>query len=390
VTTSHPLGEHAVGQLSDVLSSACALLGVPGTADRLDLAGRFGDVERIDRVVVLLVDGLGYHLLPAAAPHAPTLAAALANRFGTLDELTCTFPSTTPTSLVTLGTGVAPGEHGILGFTVNVPGTDRVLTHIAWTGDPPVPIWQPVPTLLARAEQAGVRVSIVSRPEFQGSGLTEAAYGTPSRYVGAGRSDEVAEQIIAEIGSGPGLVYGYHPTLDTVSHLHGIASPEWAQAASDVDRMITRIAENLPAGAALLVTADHGALDVPATSRVDLDADPRLSAGVQVVAGEPRVRYLHTVPGADADVLEAWRAVLGTRADVLSRAEAVDTGLFGAVRAEHLARIGDVVVICRADTVVLATAQEPEMVAKLVAFHGSLTPVETAIPLLTVAGEVKR
>src|SRR4051794_19095774 len=157
VTASHP-----VGQLTDVLSSACALLGVPGTADRLFLADRVGEV---DRIVVLLVDGLGYHLLPAAAAHAPTLAAALAGRFGALDELTCSFPSTTPTSLVTLGTGVTPGEHGILGFTLNVPGTDRVLTHITWTGDPPVPVWQPVPTLLARAEQAGLRVSVVSRPE---------------------------------------------------------------------------------------------------------------------------------------------------------------------------------------------------------------------------------
>lgn len=381
MTASHP-----VGQLSDVLSSACALLGVPGTADRLSLAGRVGEV---DRIVVLLVDGLGYHLLPAAAPHAPTLSAALDGRFGTLDELTCTFPSTTPTSLVTLGTGVGPGEHGILGFTLNVPGTDRVLTHITWTGDPPVPIWQPVPTLLARAEQAGVRVSLVSRPEYQGSGLTEAAYGTP-HYVGAARGEELAEQIVTEIGSGPGLVYGYHPTLDTVAHLKGIASPDWARAAHDVDRLITRIAEGLPSGAALLVTADHGALDVPAASRTDLDADPRLAAGVRVVAGEPRVRYLHTAPGAEADVLAAWQAVLGDRADVLSREEAVDSGLFGAVRNEHLARIGDVVVICRGDTVVLASGHEPDMVSKLVAFHGSLTPVETAIPLLTVVGGVKR
>jgi hypothetical protein len=226
----------------------------------------------------------------------------------------------------------------------------------------------------------------VSRPEFEGSGLTQAAYGSP-HYVGAARSEELAEQIVAEVGSGPGLVYGYYATLDTVAHRHGIASPEWARTAASVDRLITRIAEGLPSGAALLVTADHGALDVPAAARIDLDSDPRLAAGVHVVAGEPRVRYLHTVPGATPDVLAVWREILGPAADVLSREQAVDTGLFGAVRNEHLARIGDVVVICRGDTVVLASAHEPEMVSKLVAFHGSLTPVETAIPLLTVTGE---
>ncbi|MGH8962941.1 MAG: alkaline phosphatase family protein, partial [Jatrophihabitantaceae bacterium] len=218
--------------LADVLASACSLLGVPGTSDRLGLASRLGDVRR---VAVLLVDGLGYHLLPAAARHGPTLADAVAGRIGTLTELACAFPSTTPTSLVTLGTGTLPGEHGILGFTVNVPGTERVLTHITWQDDPPPREWQPVPTLLQRAATSGVRTRVVSRAEFAGSGLSTAAYGdTP--YIGAARTDELAEHLLAELAAGPGLVYGYHPTLDTVSHLHGIASPQWARAAASVDR----------------------------------------------------------------------------------------------------------------------------------------------------------
>ena len=33
-----------------------------------------------------------------------------------------------------------------------------------------------------------------------------------------------------------------------------------------------------------------------------MDADPRLAEGVAVMAGEPRVRYLHTLPGATVDV----------------------------------------------------------------------------------------
>lgn len=369
------------GNLADVLAGACALLGVPGTQDRLGLAERVGAPRRI---CVLLVDGLGYHLLPAAGRHALLIADVLAGRLGRLDELTCTFPSTTPTSLTTLGTGVLPGEHGVLGFTVNVPGTDRVLTHVTWRDDPPPRQWQPVPTLFDRALAAGVRTTVVSRPEFEGSGLTRAAYGGP-RYAGAAGVDQLSERILDELAAGPGLVYGYHPTLDAISHAHGIASPDWARAAASVGRLIGRLVEGLPDDAALLVTADHGALDVPAEARVDLAADPRLAAGIRVVAGEPRVRYLHTVPGASADVLAAWRAVLGPRAAVLAREQAVADGLFGPVPAAHLGRIGDVVVICQADTVVLATGHEPDTVATLVAYHGALTPVETAIPLLSFA-----
>jgi hypothetical protein len=367
------------GGLADVLPSALALLGLDGVSDGLGLRNRVGEVRR---VAVLLIDGLGYHLLARAAPHAPVLAQALAGRAGRLTELGCAFPSTTPTSLVTLGTGALPGRHGVLGFTVNVPGTDRVLTHIDWRDDPPPRSWQPVPTLTERALAAGIRVSVASRPEFSGSGLTEAAYGNV-RYVGAGRSDQLAEVVLIELRAGAGLVYGYHPTLDTVAHLHGIGSPQWRRAAGSVDRLIARVVEGLPPDAALLVTADHGALDVPQDARVDIAADARLAAGLRVIAGEPRVRYLHTQPGATADVIATWSAILGARARVLSRDQAVAAGYFGPVAPEHAARIGDVVVVCQGDVVVLATGHEPASVAKLIAFHGSDSAVETAIPLIT-------
>jgi hypothetical protein len=133
-----------------------------------------------------------------------------------------------------------------------------------------------------------------------------------------------------------------------------------------------------------VVTADHGGLDIDPTSRLDIAHNPLLAAGLRVVAGEPRVRYLHTVPGAVDDVLAAWRGELGRRAEVVSRDEAIADGRFGAVTPEYAARIGDVVVTCREPIVVLATDREPPEVARLVGFHGAATPVERAIPLLTV------
>jgi hypothetical protein len=151
-----------------------------------------------------------------------------------------------------------------------------------------------------------------------------------------------------------------------------------------VDRLLTLVVEGLPPRCALVVTADHGQLDVPAELRFDLDADPRLRAGVRVVAGEPRVRYLHTFAGATGDVIAAWRGVLGDAAWVVARDEAVAQGWFGPVPAAHLQRIGDVVVACHDRYAVLATKSEPATVSKLVAYHGSATAVEMVIPLIVV------
>jgi hypothetical protein len=134
------------------------------------------------------------------------------------------------------------------------------------------------------------------------------------------------------------------------------------------------------------VTADHGGLNVPQTQRFDLDIDPRLAAGVRVVAGEPRVRYLHTQPGATTDVVAAWREVLAGWADVQTRDEAVASGVFGPVNPAHLARIGDVVVTCTRATAVLATGHEPPESARLIGFHGARSPAEMAIPLIVFKG----
>ena len=365
--------------ICDVLPSAAALLGVPGAADTLGLGAHMND---IDRVVVLLVDGMGHHLLSRLTAHAPLLADVVRGAAGARARLSSTFPSTTPTSLVSLGTGVSPGVHGILGFTLNIPGSDRVLTHIFWRDDPAPGRWQPERTWFERIVASGRSARVVLPAVFEGSGLTDAAY-RGAEFRGVSPDDDYARRLADEIATGPGLIYGYTAALDTAAHFFGIASEQWAQAAAGVDRLLDTLVDRLPPHTALLVTADHGGLDIAADARIDIADDPRLAAGVRVVAGEPRVRYLHTLDGAADDVLDTWRAVLGSRADVLGRDEAIATGMFGPVPTEHRARIGDVVVICTADIAVLASGHEPPEIAKLIGFHGAATPAEMAIPLIS-------
>jgi hypothetical protein len=372
--------------LADILPSALAVLGVPGEPDPLGLRA---ELDGVRRIAVLLLDGLGWHQLPAAAAVSPTIRDVIAGRLGHARPLTSGFPSTTPTSLVTLGTGAAPGAHGIVGFTLNVPGTERVLNHLRWTDDPDPLLWQPLPTRFDRAAAAGISTTVVNRAEFAGSGLSVSAYrGATLRP--ASEVDELATGVLDALTTTepPSLVYGYLPDVDKAGHEAGLDSELWRGAAGRADRLLTRLVAGLPADAALLVTADHGQVDIPPEYRIDLDLDDRLRTGVAVVAGEPRVRYLHTIAGATEDVLAAWRGVLGTAAWVASREEAVAGGWFGPVREEHLARVGDVVVVCHGRHAVFASAHEPARVASLIAYHGSYTAAEMQIPLLVFRGTV--
>ncbi|MGH8877551.1 MAG: alkaline phosphatase family protein [Stackebrandtia sp.] len=366
--------------LSDILPSALALLKVPDSTDVLGFSdGPLGDVRRI---AVLLVDGLGYHLLNEAADSSPTLDAAVGGRLGELRELTTNYPSTTPTSLASLSVGVPPGQHGLTGFTVNVPGTEQLLTHIYWDATGPDPYtWQPLPTCYERAAAAGVETTIVQHRAFVEQSLTKAVF-RGGRIHPADGLVETAHGVGKALRRGDrSLVYCYYGNVDKRGHEYGPGTAPWHAAVANADRLLRLLVEQLPPDAALLVTADHGMVDVPDDSRIDIADHPELREGLRVFAGEPRARYLHTRPGAGADTLAAWRETLGDRAEVLTRDEAVATGRFGEVRPDHLPRIGDIVVTAKRDHAVFDSAIDPPGLLALRGMHGGMTAAEMAIPL---------
>ncbi len=374
---------YGAASLADVLPGVAAALGVPVRRgdlppDPLDLTPALAGARR---VAVLLVDGLGAHLLRTHTHLAPVLS-GLASPAGDLDA-PC--PSTTPVSLVTLGTGVPPGGHGVLGFVTVVPGEDRLLNHVQWADDPDPRDWQPRPTVFEQAAAAGLPVTAVAPYAYAGSGLSTAAY-RGAGYSGTVGAGDLAALLLRSLAAAPtGLVYGYTPELDLTGHVRGVDSDSWRLQLGLVDRVVEQVVAGLPDDAALLVTADHGMLDVPRHTRVDVDDEPALLDGVALLAGEPRARYAHALPGAAGDVLDAWRGVLGDRAWVAGRDEAIASGVFGAVDDTLAARIGDVVALARGPWAITASATEPGP-SRLAAYHGSLTAAEVAIPLLLARG----
>jgi hypothetical protein len=374
---------YGTATLADVLPGVATALGVPVRrgdlpADPLGLTAALGGARR---VVVLLVDGLGADLLRAHADLAPTLA-GLVSPAG---DLSAPCPSTTPVSLATLGTGVPPGSHGVLGFVTDIPGEDRTLNHVQWGDEPDPDVWQARPTVFEQAWAAGVPATAVGPYAYAGSGLTRAVY-RGADYPGAVSHGDLSALVLAALSATPqALVYGYIPELDLTGHVRGLDSPSWRAQLTLVDRVVEQLLDGLPDDAALLVTADHGMLDVPGTTRFDLDEEPELAEGVRVLAGEPRARYVHAVDGALADVLDRWRELLGHRAWVADREEAVASGIFGPVDDAVAARIGDVVALARGTWAFTTPRLEPGP-SRLAAYHGSLTATELAIPLLLARG----
>ncbi len=356
--------------LADVTPSLLAALGVPGERATLPI----GEARS---ACLLLVDGLGEHLLREHVTDAPFLS-SLAG-----DVLEVGFPATTATSLASLGTGRAVGEHGITGYAFEAEG--EALNALTWCSaggtdlrETVVPERvQPHDTALQRAAAAGLDVRVVAPAAQQQSGLTRAAL-RGGDFLGTHALGDLAAGVL----SAPGFCYAYHGDLDLVGHLYGPGSRPWRLQLRLVDTLVAMIAEQLPPGALLAVAADHGMVSL--TDAVDADADERLTDGVRLLTGDVRARHVHASPGAAADVLATWREVLGDRADVRSRAEAVAAGWFGPVVADAvLGRIGDVVAAARGGAGVVRSVAEPRE-SRMVGHHGSLDDAERLVPFLLV------
>jgi hypothetical protein len=361
-------GERSLG---DVVPAVARALGSPlgRVPTRLELPDAAS-------YVVFLVDGLGRRLLERHAEAAPYLSSLLAGSAAATSGV----PSTTATSLTSLGTGLTPGGHGLVGYTSRVPGTDGLLNALQWDAGVDPLEWQPHQTAFGALHVAGVQVSVVSERKFAESGLTVAAH-RGGDYIGA---DRVGERIAAVVGASaarPSLTYVYDGDLDWTGHRWGVASSQWLQQLSMIDHEAEQLREALPADRRLVVVADHGMVDVPADARVDVADDADLQAGVALVGGEARFRHLYCRSGAVDDVVAAWRARLGERAEVLTRSAAIARGWFGAVDPIVLPRLGDVLVACTGDTAVLASDTFPYE-GYLIGMHGSLTPEEMLIPVL--------
>ena len=368
--------------LSQVLPSAAASLGLPGWTNALGLpASR--------RVAVVMVDGLGSAHLKRFAGHAPFLKSAQSQQASLV--LSAAYPTTTAASLSSLGTGLEPGQHGLVGYDVLDPERNVVINQLGGWDRTTAPLaWQPHPTVFEQLAEGDTEAEAVtvSLPKFRGSALTEASL-RGSRFVEGGTLHARFQQARQELTTGPAkLVYLYLNELDRAGHRHGTGSPDWLYALEEIDAALRRLSRQVPADTLVLVTGDHGMVDVPESGRIDYSTDPGLIDGVEHTAGEPRLVQLHFAADASARVREGtvarWRAEHGGTSWILTREEAVAAGWFGRVSDQVMPRIGDVLIAPFEQQALFDGRRATESAFEMIGHHGAPTRAEREVPLLTV------
>ena len=361
---------------------AC-LSAISGEANRLGL-------PRASKVVVLLVDGLGAAALKARAGHARTLVSYLSGS----SVIDSGFPTTTASALATLTTGTAPGQHGMVGYTVYDPANDRVLKQLSgWDSKVDPYTWQPMPTVFEKAVQLGHSAVVIGPERYRDSGFSKAVL-RGAEYIGASSIADRLERAAEWLGEpGTGIAYVYVPELDVAGHATGSESAEWINWLEILDAAVREFEQRLGPDDGLLITADHGVVDIAERNHILFDTSAPLVDGVKFVAGEPRCLQLHFEPDAAESVRDAtkaaWQRAEGERAWIATRAEAIAAGWFGDVRPEVEPRIGDLLIAARKG-IAYYDSRTLKNGHGMVGHHGSWSPAELQVPLLRLGAFARR
>ena len=231
----------------------------------------------------------------------------------TARPLTAGFPATTVTSLSSLGTGRPPGQHGMLGYQVAVPGRGRLLNALRWDqrrrpGDLAAGLDH------LRAGRGGGHRRVPDRAGLVPRQRAVASRRCAARTTGPRtRSARWSPRPPRAAGDRPRPGHGLPRRRWTPPGTrYGCTSAAWRYQLGHVDKLAEQLAAALPQGTVLYVTADHGMVDVRRRTGSTRTTAPALRDGVALLGGEPRARHVYAEPGAAADVLAAWREILGS------------------------------------------------------------------------------
>jgi len=360
------------GRLTDVFVSS--LGAIIGADNRLNF-------RPARRVIAVLVDGLGAHNLKAAGGHAPLLNQVLAKS----KAISCGFPSTTATSIASFGTGLAAGQHGLVGYKLydRSDGTTFNLLN-GWDGVRTPELWQPHDTVSQKAIAAGVGAYFIGPRAYEGSDFTRATMRGASYLAAKSITDrfDQASQLLRS-DRGDWLTYLYVPELDQIAHSHGVASIAWTEALEELNSAVQRLSSQLGRSDAMLVTADHGVVDVKPHQQILLDEMPLDWSLVASVAGDPRVNYLYLHDSAVSPELNtALQEQLGDRALVLTAEEVLTAGWFGQASDDTLRRLPDLFALATKNVALYHREHAPATSLNMIGQHGGLNATELTIPLL--------
>ncbi|MCI2424827.1 alkaline phosphatase family protein [Candidatus Acetothermia bacterium] len=353
------------------------------------------------RVVLIIIDGLGYYHLQEHLRLFPDLYFHQLIKNGMMLPLTSVFPSTTAAALPTYSTGATPEEHGILGYRLYLKEIGAITNMIKMSvlgntkGDSALDIGIDVekflglPTLYQRLAPRGVNSHVFLSRHIQESGLSHMLYrGTDSiNFIHSSSDMLVQVRRLLQRTRTKMLINIYWGMTDTIAHTYGPQTEEFTAElrsfAASLERELSgRIEDTL-----LLICSDHGFATVGRSDYIDITEYPKLTDALFLPpVGDARAAYLYTKPGQEEAAARFIKQNLPVDLLCLQSQDALQSGLFGLgqTKPETIDRIGNLIVISTGAT----TLNYPYTKGLyLKGMHGGITENEMIVPLIACSFE---
>ena len=339
-------------------------------------------VANARHVVLLVFDGLGYNYLEHRA--------TLLRRF-LKGRMTSVFPSSTAPAITTFMSGVAPQQHGVSGWFMNLRECGAVVMLLPFRprcGGPPLSGLCAKTLIDAPSffDALPIAAYYLMQHELRDSHYSIATAGA-ARRLAYRDLDDYFYTIAKTIRSSRqrAYIYAYWPLFDALSHRHGVASIQTAAHFQELERGFGTLVNSLAGTDTLLIaTADHGFVDTAPEYIVHLRDHPQLSECLSLpLCGEPRAAYAYVRPAKTRFFERYVSEKLNNYCTMYPAAEFLDMGWFGLGEATpRLAeRIGDYVLLTK-NRCAIKDALPMESDWRDIGVHGGVSADEMYVPLI--------
>lgn len=349
-----------------------ALASVTGSNNPLDLSHK-------DKVIVVLLDGLGSENLRQRAGHAPYLY----ENFRSGKSITTSFPATTSVNIGSLATGLMAGEHGLVGHQVlDRVENERINLLVGWNERTDPALWQPHRLVSEEAFAMGIVCNVVAAEEYRTTGFTKATMRQANFIAAESIDQRISESIAIANSSEDSISYVYFPELDKYGHQNGWTSSGWAAILEEIDAGLKKLASKL-GNCGLVITADHGMVETEGDRQLRLDSE-LAGLSLEFFGGDTRTNYLYFSDPSDAAIAIERLSPLSYALGAHTTAELAGAGWYGNVGQLAQQRLPEVVLLAKSNYTLYHSNFSKQRAFDMISHHGSISDAELRVPLIRI------
>jgi hypothetical protein len=346
------------------------------------------ELRQSKNVILLVIDGLGFDYLTEYG-EGSHLHSNLRS------SLTTVGPSTTSAAIPTFLTGVAPQQHGFTGWFTWFRELGNILAILPYQprhGGCSLGQLDFNPGILSGCESIFERIHtgkhVVMPDRIAESEFNTSFHDGAQIWQFSGFSDffnVVRDAVTSQ--NDRNYVYAYWPEFDGLAHSRGIASKEVAQHFAELDEAFAKFVQGLQGtDSKIIVTADHGFVDIPSSGVIQMDDHPDLADTLVLpLCGEKRFSFCYVHPEKSDRFRQYVKSELSHAVELYRSSDLIEQGWYGLgdPHPELESRVGHYTLVLKPGYKIRdrVLGEKPK---RHIGVHGGVTQEEMQVPLVVV------